>query len=242
MRRSNLIIASLLIGKKNSSGFPGKNYMDINGKPSCEYACIISNEIKVDRAYVSTDSLEIAQIASKYGFKHISRPAHLATKEALTEDALKHAYDHIVADGKVDIIVLLFANNPAISLNLVKQGIKMLSEDESYDSAFSVCQFNMFSPIRARKIINDEILPFVNLDQFGEINSIRSSQGDVYFCDLSVQVIRSRVFESMDSQPLPFKWQGKKSFPLINNYGFDIDEKWQKVAIEQWLLDHWHEK
>lgn len=237
-----MIIASLLIGKKNSSGFPGKNYMNINGRPSCEYACIISNAINIHRSYVSTDSTEIAKIAKKYGFRHISRPAHLATKDALTEDALKHAYNEIIKDGSVDIIILFFANNPAISLNLVSQGLEILSKDDSYDSAFSVCQYNMFSPIRARKIINNEIHPFANLEQFGEINSIRSSQGDVYFCDLSVQIIRSRIFENMDNQPLPFKWQGKKSYPLINNYGFDIDEKWQKVAIEQWLKDNWHEK
>ena len=28
---------------------------------------------------------------------------------------------------------------------------------------------------------------------------------------------------------------GKKSFPLKNSYGFDIDEEWQKTAIEVWL-------
>ena len=31
---------------------------------------------------------------------------------------------------------------------------------------------------------------------------------------------------------------GKKSFPLKNSYGFDIDEEWQK-AIEVWLKQNW---
>ena len=30
-------IYALLIGKKKSTGFPGKNIMNINGQPSCEY-------------------------------------------------------------------------------------------------------------------------------------------------------------------------------------------------------------
>ena len=37
----------------------------------------------------------------------------------------------------------------------------------------------------------------------------------------------------------PFQWMGKKSFPLKNSYGFDIDEEWQKAAIEVWLKQNW---
>ena len=73
-------------------------------------------------------------------------------------------------------------------------------------------------------------------------NSIRNSQGDVYFCDLSVQVIRDRAFENMDKGMQPFQWMGKKSFPLLNTFGFDIDESWQKVAIELWLKQNWKYK
>jgi len=35
-------VASLVIGKKNSVGFPGKNIMKINGFPSCEYSFMAS--------------------------------------------------------------------------------------------------------------------------------------------------------------------------------------------------------
>jgi len=56
---------------------------------------------------------------------------------------------------------------------------------------------------------------------------------------LSVQVIRGTVFEKMNTGMQPFQWMGKKSYPLINDYGFDIDEEWQKVAIELWLKTNW---
>jgi len=232
-------IASLLIGKANSSGFPGKNVMSIEGMPSCEYACIVSENVPISRAYCSTDSSEIAEIAGKHGFKEIKRPASLATPESLTEEALIHAYENMIQDGPLDIICLFTANSPAINIDLVRQGIELLEKDETYDSAFSVCEYNMFSPLRARKIEGDEIKPFVDLKQFEGASSIRSSQGSVYFCDLSVQIIRARVFEDIWSHPLPFRWQGSKSYPLMNTYGFDIDEKWQKAAIELWLKDNW---
>ena len=82
-------------------------------------------------------------------------------------------------------------------------------------------------------------MPFISLELMENVSSIRSSQGDVYFCDLSVQLIRRRVFENMNDGMQPFQWMGKKSFPLLNSYGFDIDEEWQKVAIENWLKKNW---
>ena len=235
-------IASLLIGKANSSSFPGKNVMPLRGIPSCEYACIVSENVPISRAYCSTDSPEIAEISGKHGFKEIKRPASLATPESLTEEALIHAYENMIQDGPLDIICLFTANSPAINIDLVREGISVLEKDETYDSAFSVCEYNMFSPLRARKIERDEIKPFVDLEQFEGASSIRSSQGSVYFCDLSVQIIRARVFENMWDNPLPFRWQGSKSYPLMNTYGFDIDEKWQKTAIELWLKDNWRLK
>ena len=38
-------VASLVIGKKNSVGFPGKNIMKINGFPSCEYSFMASKKL-----------------------------------------------------------------------------------------------------------------------------------------------------------------------------------------------------
>mgnify|MGYP006086255163 CR=1 FL=1 len=233
-------IFALLIGKKNSTGFPGKNVMDINGLPSCEYGFQAAKRLQINEIFVSTDCPIIAKIGKKYSAHHIERPQNLATPDALTEDVLTHAYQEIIKlNKKPDIIVLLFANNPAISISLVEKGIKKLLEDESYDSAFSVSKYNMFSPTRARKLLDEQIHSFIPLDLIGNVNSIRSSQGDVYFCDLSVQVIRGKVFENMSEGMQPFQWMGKKSYPLKNSYGFDIDEEWQKTAIEVWLKKNW---
>ncbi len=238
-------VVSLLIGKANSTGMPGKNWMPVNGRPACEYGFLAGKSDKrINYFYVSTDSDNIAQIGKANGYSLIERPSRLATPEALTEDALVHAHEAIKDDiGNYDLMVLLFANNPAINKKLISEGLDKLEKNSAADSVFSVCQYNMFSPIRARKIVNGKIESFVDLDIFGdEISSIRSSQGDVYFCDLSVQIIRSRVFDNIEEGSLPFKWQGKESLPVYNNYGFDIDEDWQKVVVENWLKNHWNDK
>jgi CMP-N-acetylneuraminic acid synthetase len=233
-------IFALLIGKKNSTGFPGKNVMNINGLPSCEYGFQAAKRLNIKNIFVSTDCPVISKIGSKYSAHLIERPQNLATPEALTEDVLVHAYNEILKlKKKPEIIVLLFANNPAISIELIRSGIRKLLEDNSYDSAFSVSKYNMFSPTRARKLVEDKIESFIPLKLIGNVNSIRSSQGDVYFCDLSVQVIRGEVFENMSEGMQPFQWMGKKSYPLKNSFGFDIDEEWQKTAIEVWLKKNW---
>ena len=233
-------IIALLIGKANSKGMPGKNWVNINGMPSCEYGFISGKyDKRISGHFVSTDSEEIASIGETYNYQLIKRPAYLATSEALTEDALVHAHKEICSQLKYEIMVLLFANNPAINRNLLSQAITMLDENPAADSVFSVCKYNMFSPTRARKVSKGEIKPFIPLENFGEINSIRNSQGDVYFCDLSIQVIRSRVFDHIEEGQLPFKWQGKKSLAIYNNYGFDIDEEWQKISIENWIKKYW---
>jgi hypothetical protein len=97
----------------------------------------------------------------------------------------------------------------------------------------------MFSPARARRLTADgEMKPFVDLKHIENVSSIRSSQGSVYFCDLSIQVMKPVCFEDMDNGQLPFKWQGKRSKAIETDFGFDIDTEWQYVVIEYWLRKH----
>ena len=230
----------LVIGKKNSIGVPGKNTKLILGRPTAEYAFIAAKYTNMDKIFVSTDSDEIAKIGEKYGATHIVRPKELATPEALTEDVLTHAYQEIIKElsnnKKIKTITLLFCNNPAIDVYLLKEAIDFLNQTQEFDSCFSVAKYDMFSPARARSIDKyNEIHPFVNLKHIKNVSSIRNSQGSVYFCDLSIQVMKPVCFLDIDNGQLPFKWQGKRSKAIITDFGFDIDTEWQFVVIEHWL-------
>ena len=104
---------------------PGKNTKIILGRPTriCIHSAKYAN---LDKIYVSTDSDEIAQIGKNYLAVHIERPAKLATPESLTEDVLIHAYESIIRDlghKNIKTISLLFCNNPAINVNLLKDAI-----------------------------------------------------------------------------------------------------------------------
>ena len=93
-----------------------------------------AKRIGIKNIFVSTDCPVISKIGSKYSAKLIKRPEKLATPESLTEDVLVHAYKEMIKlNSTFEIVVLLFANNPAISIELIKKGINKLIEDETYD-------------------------------------------------------------------------------------------------------------
>ena len=87
---------ALIIGRKGSTGFPGKNTLPILGRPLCAYPILAAmHSWYVNEVYVSTDDEKIVEIAKNLDCKIIDRPQELCTKEALGEDAFKHGYEVI---------------------------------------------------------------------------------------------------------------------------------------------------
>jgi hypothetical protein len=236
------MIAALLLGREGSVGFPGKNFYQVLGRPMMEYPLIAALKAKsVDEVYVSTDSQKIKDIAGKNGARIIDRPAYLCTKEALGEDAFVHGYRYIKDTMKrdVELLVLLFCNAATITSELIDKGIEILMGNPGYDSAVSVSKYNMWSPLRARKIAGDGLLhPFVPFETFGDpktLNCDRDSQGEVWFADMGVSIVRPRCLENIDDGLLPQKWMGQKIYPLKQWGGLDVDYEWQIPSVEYWL-------
>jgi hypothetical protein len=236
------MIVGLLIGKDKSMGVPGKNVMQLLGRPMAEYGFqALTAAPSIESVFTSTDSTQIAEIGSRYGSAIISRPDYLCRSESLTEDVLTHALEAIeqTLDREIEILVLVFANQPAIDWRMIEEGIEILRNNTDLDSAFSVCEYNMFHPSRAKQINQDGFIePFVPLDALGPVSSIRDAMKPVYFCDFSVQVCRRRCIAQIDEGQPPIKWMGKKSHPIHKEYGFDIDARWQIVVAEHWLRQH----
>ena len=232
----------LLIGKDRSTGVPGKNVMQILGKPMAEYGFIALTSVpSVDAIFVSTDSDEIAAIGEGYGASVIKRPDHLCRPESLTEDVLTHALAVIEKEvnQEIDKMILVFANQPAIDWRMIEQGIKLLDQRKDADSVFSVCEYNMFHPSRAKQISDEGLVkPFVDLEALGPVSSIRDAMKSVYFCDFSDQICRRSCISDIDRGQPPIKWMGQKSLPLLKDYGFDVDADWQIVVTEHWLREN----
>jgi molybdopterin-guanine dinucleotide biosynthesis protein A len=241
------VIAALLIGREGSVGFPGKNVYPVQGRPLMEYPLLAAKGSRnVDAVYVSTDSPRIGEISRKYGARIIDRPPELCTAGALGEDVFVHGYHEIRAGlggrDEVELLVLLMCNAPTITAELIDEGIGALRAHPEYDSAVTVSRYNMYSPLRARRIGEDGLLhPFVPFEALGDprtLNCDRDSQGDVWFADMGASVIRPRNLGHLEEGLLPQKWMGRRIFPLKQWGGLDIDYDWQLPQAEYWLKKH----
>ncbi len=239
------MICALMLGRDGSVGFPGKNTYPVLGRPMMAYPLLAAKHARhVDETYVSTDSDRIKRIAIDYGASIIERPPELATKTALGEDAYAHGYRHIrdVLKKPVELMVLLFCNAPTILARSVDEGIEALRKDPSLDSAVTVSCYNMWSPLRARRIGPDGLLhPFVPFETFGDprtLNCDRDSQGDVYFADMSVSIVRPRCLDDLHYGILPQRWMGQRIYPLKQWGACDVDYIWQVPGVEFWLREH----
>lgn len=237
-----------MIGRSGSVNFPGKNTYSVLGRPMCAYPLIAANNSRfISETFVSTDSEQIASVASQLDATLIVRPAELATSSALGEHVFQHGYYEIkrqlaLANKSIELMVLLFANAPTVTAGLIDCGIEILLKDPDLDSAVTTSVYNMWSPLRARKLDESgQLQPFVPFESFGDpatMNCDRDSQGDVYFADMSVSIVRPRCLEELDAGLLPQKWMGQRIAPIPSWGGCDVDYEWQMPGVEYWLRQH----
>ncbi|HBQ38696.1 MAG TPA: cytidylyltransferase [Candidatus Omnitrophica bacterium] len=241
-------VCALMLGREGSQGFPGKNLHQVLGRPLMAYPLLAARASRfVGSMYVSTDSLAIMAVGRQYGAEAIERPAELCTATALGEEAFAHGYrvirERLAAQQQdLELLVLLFANAATVTAELIDEGIERLRADPTLDSAVTVSCYNMWSPLRARKIGADGLLhPFVPFETFGDpstMNCDRDSQGDVYFADMSLSIVRPRCLEDLRDGLLPQRWMGQRIYPLAQQGGCDVDFAWQIPGVEHWLRAH----
>jgi len=234
------MIVALMIGRAGSKGFPNKNVKTLNKKKICEYPIIACKKSKfIKEIFVATDCKKIINATKKYNVNYIDRPKYLNTSKALGEDVYLYSYSKIKEKIKnIELVVLLFANAPTLNESMLDNAIKKIKKNKKADSIVSVSKYNMWSPLRARKINKQGFLdPFVNFEYFGDpkkLNCDRDSQGDVLFADMSFSIVKPKCFQNMQNNLLPQKWMGNKILPYISEAGLDIDFEWQFPQLEFW--------
>lgn len=155
---------AIIPARGGSKGLPKKNIRAINGKPLIAWSieqALASPEINT--VSVSTDNLEIAEIAKKYGAEvPFIRPANLAEDTTPTEPVMLHALDWYGQNGQeYDAVILLQPTSPYRKDGALSAAIKKF-EEEGADSLLSVTENHHFfweNPEKPKALYNYEHRP-----------------------------------------------------------------------------------
>lgn len=127
---------AVIPARGGSKRLPKKNIMLLNGVPLIAYSIKYAlKQTFIDEVYVSTDCLEIKNIALEYGALVIDRPKHLSGDFEPTVTAIKNVIDTI--DVPIENIILLQATNPLRPENLLKEAYQTYLDNQC-DSLFTV--------------------------------------------------------------------------------------------------------
>ena len=124
------MITALLIGRKGSRGFPGKNTAPVLGKPMAWYPMKTAEAVaEIDKTYLSTDDPELISIARSLESKLL--------KVQIIWPMIRHLeimlFNTVITKfakrlgKKPELIVLLFCNAATISVKAINQGIEILT-------------------------------------------------------------------------------------------------------------------
>lgn len=108
-------ILAFVPARGGSKGIKGKNIINLAGSPLISYTIKAALKSQyIDSVVVSTDSIEIATIAKKYGARvPFMRPKELARDTSKTVDCVVHAINELNNIGEVyDVLVLLQVTQP----------------------------------------------------------------------------------------------------------------------------------
>ena len=147
----------LIPARGGSKRIPRKNIKHFHGKPIIAH--VIERALAsgcIDRVIVSTDDVEIAEVAKKYGAEvPFMRPPEFADDFATTSVVIEHAIkwlsDH---QQKPDYMCVIYPTAPFITSENLKESLSVLQQTPSKKFCFGVCEFP--SPIQRSFSISEK--------------------------------------------------------------------------------------
>jgi len=181
---------AVIPARGGSKGLPGKNIRELCGKPLIAWSIEAGLKSKyIDEVMVTTDSEEIASVASRFGASvPFLRPPELATDTATSFDVIKHVLQFYEGNGnrKFDYLVLLEPTSPLRDAGDVDAAIERLLSNPSASSIVGICKTESQNPAFLVKKSNENFL--VGYENRDMKVLRRQDISDVYFFEGSVYV------------------------------------------------------
>ena len=129
-----LKVLALVTARGGSKGIPGKNIIDLNGNPMLQYTIEAARQAKgIDRIILSTDSEEIATVASSLGCEvPFLRPSALAEDSSTHLSVILHALDTLRDSHgyEPDCVMLLQPTSPFRTSQDIDKSIHLMQRTQ----------------------------------------------------------------------------------------------------------------
>jgi CMP-N-acetylneuraminic acid synthetase len=156
-------ILGIITARGGSKGIPGKNIKLLGGKPLLAYTIEVAKQSKLlTRTILSTDDEKIAAVGREWGAEvPFLRPSQLAQDGTLHLPVVQHAVNFMEKKlgEKFTHLVILQPTSPFRTVEDLDGTIKLLLETGA-DSAVSVVEVKGDHPIKAKRLVGNQILPY----------------------------------------------------------------------------------
>lgn len=211
-------IVSIIPARGGSKGLPGKNIIDLAGKPLIAWTIEASLKSKyITKTIVSSDDNNILEISKKFGVETIKRPNELALDTTPTEPVIEHVLKSLENIEQYDYLILLQPTSP-------------LRDEKDIDSAIKLLIQKKVSALISTKEIDNKILKAFKNNENGYLEGIANNKypfmrrqdlpktfmpnGAIYIIDIKEFLKTKTLFTDKTI-----------SFEMSEEKSFDIDTK-----------------
>ena len=233
-------ILAIIPARGGSKGLPGKNVRLLKGHPLIAYSILAAKSCSaITRVIVSTDSLEIAEVAKNYGAEvPFLRPPEIAQDMSTDLDVFKHALDFLknTENYTPNFVVQLRPTSPIRFVDDINACITKLTTHNTADSLRIVTE-SPITPYKMWNIIDTEMpmIPLLSVDGIDEpYNEPRQRLPKTYWQIGTLDVIKTSVITNQNSM------SGKIILPYVidQQFAVDIDDINSFIKAEEVLNNH----
>jgi len=233
-------VLSVIPARGGSKRLPGKNIMEIGGRPMITHTIGHAQAAEtVDRVVVSTDDSEIAEVSAAAGAEVVERPEDISGDTAAIEDSIRHVVETLrEKDGyEPEIVVLMQANIVYRPPGLVDEVVKKLADDDSLDSVATCYEVNQ-RPEWMKTIKDGVLAPVTDCDSFRQ-----QELPDYYLLDGAAAAVRTRVLMETRGIRGVHKYMGNRMGYVVQDrrFGVEVDHR-EDVAAAEILLRYMQDK
>jgi N-acylneuraminate cytidylyltransferase len=216
-------VLALIPARGGSKGIPGKNLIEIAGKPLIAWSILQARAAScVQRVVVSTDDPLIAAVAAEWGADvPFLRPAELAQDLSPDIDVFRHALETLATaeQYRPTMVVHLRATAPVRDVADIDKAVALLAEDPDADAVRSVSQARQ-SPFKMWVVNEDGTMtPVARVEGMTDCQSqARQLLPVAYTQNGYVDVVRPRAVMEQNSM-----WGSRVLAFVVETELFDLD-------------------